>query len=606
MNKDTRNLIIAISAAAIWFVVFVTLSFKKYYAFNCGVDLGNIAQSFYNTLNGKFMQMTFGGTDTNICRWGGHVEIILVFLLPFFALFQSPLTLLFLQTFVIGASGIILYLAALNKLKDSTSALLILFVYLFFPFLPAIALSDIHADPFFVLPLFLAWLFHIKNKTNLFWFFIIISMSAKEYMVLPIALFGLYILNTHRLRGIMLIIIATLYYTLGVPSIIHLSTSNPLAFKTQAHALILPASAHISSVGDAVHRIIATTINKSNLASVLILTILFGYPHLKNKRGLLMLFPMLLLLFALNQKELLNSHRHTIIIPALFISLTDSMLLIGSEKKRLNILFSIVLLSAALFLFSGLSVIGTNIREMFVNTEYRNNYHYKYTNHDRIVDSLIQDIPPQKNIAAEDGIRTKLTNREWSFLHPFPANINAADIYIFDFYEALSYTPWRQKADRAGQLMSLRSFEQKCNLDGCIILQNSNTKNSEQPAIFDTLSQETFKDTDLKCIFKEITQLSKTRYKMKTIISKGAQFTKGDALISFVISNYDTLRILHTPTFCLTTLRDLPQGLYREEFIFDAPNDFQMKHAVHTINLYHRDDYLSFFDRSSYLIKSDL
>ncbi|MBL8025486.1 MAG: hypothetical protein JNL74_03700, partial [Fibrobacteres bacterium] len=80
MTKDRVNFTTAVCITVVWVTVFTTLAFKKYFAFNCGIDLANIFQPLYNTLHGNFMQMTFDGLDKNICRWGGHVEIIFVFI----------------------------------------------------------------------------------------------------------------------------------------------------------------------------------------------------------------------------------------------------------------------------------------------------------------------------------------------------------------------------------------------------------------------------------------------------------------------------------------------------------------------------------------------
>jgi uncharacterized membrane protein len=552
------------------------------------------------------MQMTFDGLDKNICRWGGHVEIIFVLILPFVALVPHPLTLLVIQSLVICFAALMLYRVAEKKLNDSSIALQILVSFLLFPFLPAIALSNFHADPFVLLPFFAAWYFHISGRNRLFWIFIILSLLVKEYMVLPVALLGLYVYNSDRKKGILLIAAAALYYLLIVPVIIHLCIDIPIAVKTQSHALIIPKGIDQTSLMNAAVKIFNTAFKTSNMVSLFILIALFGYPLIKNKRALLFVLPIIALIFTLNQGGVFKTHRHTILIPAIFITYIDALFMMGVGSTRKKVALAVLILSTFFFFLSRESVIGLNIRERFTKQEFRNFYHYNYTEHDKLTDSIIQNIPPDARVSSEDGIRTKLCKREWSYLLPFPRNIMDADVYIYDFFEALAYIPWEKKAQRVGMLLTSPDFELKSNLDGIIYFKKIDSIKSEPSALFDTLAQDTFKNIDLNCTSKKLERISATTFRMTSIFCKGEAYTDGDALISYFSNGSDTVRVLHTSSFCLSSIRNLPQGIYREEFIFHVPSGFNPEKAEHSVKLFKRDKYLSFFDRKKFLIKSEL
>ncbi|MBL8029041.1 MAG: DUF2079 domain-containing protein, partial [Fibrobacteres bacterium] len=510
------------------------------------------------------------------------------------------------QSLIIGAAALMLYRTAEKKLSDSSIALQVMIAFLLFPFLPAIALSNFHADPFVLFPFFAAWYFHISGKNRLFWVFITLSLLVKEYMVLPVGLLGLYLAGTDRKKGLILIGLAALYYLIIVPIIIHLCIDIPIAIKTQSHALTIPKSSDYTSIINALNKIISTAFKPSNIICLLIVTILFGYQLYRNKRGLIMVLPMITLLYTLNQIGVFRTHRHTIIIPALFIVYIDALAKMepGAARKRFTI--AITAASSLFFFFSSESVIGLNIKERFIKTEYRNFYHYSYTEHDRLTDSVIQMVPSNARVSSEDGIRTKLCKREWSYLLPFPRNLNDADVYIYDFFEALAYIPWEKKTERVGTLLKSPEFDLICNLDGIIFFKRIDSIKAEPAAAFDTLSLEKFPGTNLNIVSKKIDRISSNRYRMTTILCKGDKYSAGDALISFLVYEGDTARILHTSSFCLTSLKDLPTGMYREEFIFNVPEGFNAERASHTTNLYQRDKYLSFFDRDKFLIKSEL
>ena len=129
-----KPVLFAIFLTVLYILFFSFLSIQKYRAYNCDLDLGNILQAFYNTLDGRFMQTTWSGSDVNSCRWGGHTEFIFALLIPLFTLFRHPYTLLLAQTIVIGFAGLAVFYLANKRTNDSPTALVLALAFCLFFF----------------------------------------------------------------------------------------------------------------------------------------------------------------------------------------------------------------------------------------------------------------------------------------------------------------------------------------------------------------------------------------------------------------------------------------------------------------------------------------
>ena len=73
------------------------LSLRQHEAFMTGgLDLGNVDQAVWNTSRGRFLRMTT--LEGQHSRLGGHVEPILLLLVPLYGVVPDPRTLLMVQT----------------------------------------------------------------------------------------------------------------------------------------------------------------------------------------------------------------------------------------------------------------------------------------------------------------------------------------------------------------------------------------------------------------------------------------------------------------------------------------------------------------------------
>lgn len=206
-NFIKKNLIlfILIAYAIGVFALGAKINLFRYKNFDLGkFDLGNMTQMVWNTTQGNFMYLTdyFG---TNLPRWAmSHVDPILLLTVPFFLIYQSPLTLVFFQLILLVVSGFIIYKIAEMEFEDKLLALfssLVFYLYPAFGFL--FAWTAFHgvtiAVPFFLGAFYVFEYMYKHNKFTkrnliIFWTLLVITMTGKEELPLFVVMLGIFIL----------------------------------------------------------------------------------------------------------------------------------------------------------------------------------------------------------------------------------------------------------------------------------------------------------------------------------------------------------------------------------------------------------------------------
>src|SRR3990167_10368858 len=132
--KRSLPLFIVVGMAAIVFITSVRVTMFRYRNYEYGkFDLGNMSQMVYNTLNGRFMEVTdyFGA---NMPRWGmSHVDPFLVVFVPFYALFPDARVLIVAQLALVIFSSVLIYFIGLKVIGSKVASALIALAYLFYP-----------------------------------------------------------------------------------------------------------------------------------------------------------------------------------------------------------------------------------------------------------------------------------------------------------------------------------------------------------------------------------------------------------------------------------------------------------------------------------------
>jgi len=182
-------LVVAFVAAYGW------LSIVRHQRFNStGYDLAINEQIVWNTLHGRFFASSLEVDNS----FADHFRPFLLVLLPPYALFPSPVTLLVLQVLGLALGAIPLYRLAQHKLSSPTVALAVVASYLLYPAVGFTGRFDFHIEVF-AIPAFIAAFYALERgrwKQTSFW--LVIPLLCKENMGLTVAAFGLYVLLVRR------------------------------------------------------------------------------------------------------------------------------------------------------------------------------------------------------------------------------------------------------------------------------------------------------------------------------------------------------------------------------------------------------------------------
>ena len=147
-------------------------------------DLAVHAQTVWCILHGLIYNSILG-----IPFLGNHVNIILFLIAPVYFLFQSPLTLLLIQTVFLGFGALPVYLLA-RRVLDKNWALVIVAAYLLYPPLAYTNMFEFHPPAlaiFFLL--FAIYHYQAENFTG-FMVFSLLAMFCQENIPLAVFMFG--------------------------------------------------------------------------------------------------------------------------------------------------------------------------------------------------------------------------------------------------------------------------------------------------------------------------------------------------------------------------------------------------------------------------------
>lgn len=176
-------------------VVLSVISILKHWFFlSTAWDLGIFNQSFWSTVHGRFFYYT-------VEPWFGdnffamHFSPILIFLVPFYAIYPQPETLLVLQSLIIAMGAVPLYYLA-KEVINRSFALKLSLIYIINPTIVGATLFDFHVEIF--LPITLISLMYFLHKRNfkfytLFLFLALSTLEFTAFLTLSIIIYELVI-----------------------------------------------------------------------------------------------------------------------------------------------------------------------------------------------------------------------------------------------------------------------------------------------------------------------------------------------------------------------------------------------------------------------------
>lgn len=183
MNKWLALAIIATIIATSYWTYFAA---HEYSIFHTYQDLALYANDMYYHLNYPSVVHGF-----QYLSFGNHLAPDQFLVLPFYALYQSPLTLLVIQALAIGLTSFAVFIIARNLLKSEKTAFVIFLATLLNVALWGIVIFDYHVE--FLIPLFMLLTFYFYMKGKRVWFiisgaFLIFTMEWGPVMLGTLAL----------------------------------------------------------------------------------------------------------------------------------------------------------------------------------------------------------------------------------------------------------------------------------------------------------------------------------------------------------------------------------------------------------------------------------
>jgi uncharacterized membrane protein len=179
------------------YTVFMYYAFKTY-----GWDLGIFTQSLWSTvILGKpfhYTLETYVNPSQNF--FGAHFSPVLALVVPIYGIFQSPLTLLVLQSFIIGLAALPLYWIAKKRLNSKLWGLTLAASFLLHPALQGMNCFDFHVEAFVPLFFFFAFYYLDNNQWVKGAAFCLLTLSTIEFAPILILFLGLYFLVRKNLR----------------------------------------------------------------------------------------------------------------------------------------------------------------------------------------------------------------------------------------------------------------------------------------------------------------------------------------------------------------------------------------------------------------------
>lgn len=431
IKKQWQPIILCL-VLALYVLYMTTATLLRYDNFYTGrFDLGNMDQTVWNTLHGRIFQLTDPNGTRIVSRLAFHADFILIFLAPFYLLWQNPKMLLIIQTVVLAFGGMFVYSITKKVLKNKTTALLFACLYCINPGINYTNLYDFHGVT--LATTFLLGAFYFLQNKKWFWYsiFLILAGLTKEEVWIIIAFFGLYTMIVTKNENFVKKLLGPCIFFLAMSLCSFLILYAIPHAKGSAHF----ALAYYADFGSSPSEIIKSIIFKPQKTIMIIFQPqqLQYVLQLFSPLGFLSLASPLFFLFALPELliDLLskNSGLHQIyyqysatITPFIFISAIFGFKNFVKRFPKLQryahyYLVIMTLLSAYFF---GPLPGGKNANVHMFDTP------LSYTTS---ITNFIHDIPRRYSIAATNNVGSHLSHRQKIFT--IPVGIDTADIIIF-------------------------------------------------------------------------------------------------------------------------------------------------------------------------------
>ena len=183
-----------------YFILYSVLSILRHTTFHSfGPDLGLFDQIFWNTTHGRPWESTMSlAQPTPHSYFSDHFSPVYLLVVPFYAVFPHPETLLVIQTMMLALGVVPVYLLARDKFAPGLVRLAWVAAYFLFLPLAFVNLYDFHELALAVVPLGFALYFLERRQVRWFLVSLVAVFLVKEELPLVGIGFGAYILLDKR------------------------------------------------------------------------------------------------------------------------------------------------------------------------------------------------------------------------------------------------------------------------------------------------------------------------------------------------------------------------------------------------------------------------
>jgi len=213
ISTQTANISIAVMAALLFFflAVLTTLRYLCYYCPN--FDFGIFTNMFYH-MRTDLTQTVSCERDMLMSHFQVHISPIYYLMLPFYALFPSPITLQVLQAAIVAAGVIPLAILAKKRGLAPAAVVAVAAVYVLYPAFAGGCFYDLHENKFLTVLILSMVCAYETKRFGWMYLFAALTLLVKEDAAVYVAVFGLYLLVGRRAyrRGTILLIGAVAYF----------------------------------------------------------------------------------------------------------------------------------------------------------------------------------------------------------------------------------------------------------------------------------------------------------------------------------------------------------------------------------------------------------
>ena len=209
VSKEIWLLVAVYLAVCAYFLVLII---NNYLAVGLNYDLDIFGHAFWSTLQGRF----FYSSVEHGNHFRVHFSPFLFLLLPFFAIYQSSLTLLIIKVLFVCLGLFPVYFMSKKQTGSALYSFLLVFVFICYPPLHAVLLWGFH-EVAFAIPLVLFIFLFRNSSAKLFYPFLFLALAVKENVALVMIFFSLYLIAKRQfVRGTIVALSSAGFYLLAI------------------------------------------------------------------------------------------------------------------------------------------------------------------------------------------------------------------------------------------------------------------------------------------------------------------------------------------------------------------------------------------------------